>query len=242
MLTAPQTDHRPTQRAAALLGAKRVVPFLAGVAPLGFAIGAAGSASSLPPLTAWASAVIVYGGSIQLVVLHLVESGAAPAVVAMGAMLATIPRCLYAVVIGPGLGRSDAGRRALDAYLLVEPSFAVTATHLGEQPAPAPGEARAVYLGAGGAVFATWMLVTGLGAGVGGQLPTGVGIEMLVPVMMLALAVGTERTPPAWAAALVAGAAGIGLAWLPFHLGYLTAVLAGVGAAAALEHRAGGES
>jgi predicted branched-subunit amino acid permease len=229
-------------RGAALVGARRVVPLLAGVAPLGFAIGAAGSASSLHPLTAWASAVVVYGGSIQLVVLRLLESGAAPAVVAMGALLATIPRCLYALVIGPGLGPGRLPARLLDAYLLVEPSFAVSATHQAEDPTPPPATARALYLGAGVAVFATWMLATGAGAAIGGQLPKGIGIELLVPVMMLGLAVGSDRSRSSWAAAAVGGVVGITLGGLPHHLGFLAAVAAGVAAAAAIDRMTGTSS
>ena len=219
-----------------MVGARRVAPLLAGVAPLGFAIGAAGSATDLPPLVAWASAVVVYGGSIQLVVLRLVDSGAAPAVIVMGALLATVPRCLYALVIGPGFGSTRLARRALDAYLLVEPSFAVSTAHQGESPTPPAAERRAMYLGAGIAVFATWMVATGLGAAVGGQLPTGLGIELLVPVMMLALAVGTDRTPSSWVAATVGGAAGLTLAAVPNHMGFLMAVAAGVAAAMLVDH------
>jgi predicted branched-subunit amino acid permease len=240
MLTAPPPEISPHRtRAVALIGARRVAPLLAGVAPLGFAIGAAGSATDLPPLVAWASAVVVYGGSIQLVVLRLVDSGAAPAVIVMGALLSTLPRCLYALVIGPGFGSTRLPRRALDAYLLVEPSFAISSAHQGETPTPPTAERRAMYLGAGIAVFATWMVVTGLGAAIGGQLPTGLGIELLVPVMMLALAVGTDRSPSSWVAATVGGATGLTLTSVPHHMGFLVAVAAGVAAAMAVDRLTG---
>ena len=240
MSTAPVVEsiHAPDRyRELALVGARRVLPFLAGVAPLGFAIGAAGAASGLAPIVAWSSAVVVYGGSIQLVVLHLVDSGAAPAVLVMAALLATVPRCLYALVIGPGFGPTSVGRRAVVAYLLVEPSFAVSAEHQTDQPRPAAAEVRAVYLGAGLVVFVTWIAVTGLGAVVGGQLPTGFGLELLVPVMMLALAFGSDRTRASWAAAVSAGAVSIVAAGLPHHLGFMAAVAAGVGTAMAVERR-----
>lgn len=212
-------------------------PLIAGVAPLGFAIGAAGAASGLPPLAAWSSSLLLYGGSIQLVVLQLLDSGAAPAVVVAAALLATLPRCLYALVLGPGLGRRPARQRLLDAYLLVEPSFAVGTRHRTTHPSATPTERRAVYLGAGTAVFLTWLVVTALGAVAGGQLPTGFGIEVLVPVMMLTLATGSDRSRGSWCAGTVGGLASLVLAGLPHHLGFLIAVVAGVAAATALDRK-----
>lgn len=214
-----------------LRGILRVTPLLAGVAPLGFAIGAAGSASGLPPLTAWSSSVIVYGGSIQLVVMGLLESGAGPAVMVAAVLMASIPRSLFAVTLASTWGVTSWRWRTLAAYLLVEPVFAVTVT---DRDTSRP---RTSYLGAGICVLVTWLLATGTGAIVGGQLPTGIGLELIVPTMMLALAVGSHRTRSCWMTALIAGFTSLTLVGLPHRLGFIVGVVAGVAVTAVLTDR-----
>lgn len=86
-------------------------------------------------------------------------------------------------------------------------------------------------------MFLTWLVVTALGAVAGGQLPTGFGIEVLVPVMMLTLATGSDRSRGSWCAGTVGGLASLVLAGLPHHLGFLIAVVAGVAAATALDRK-----
>ena len=224
-----RADHdvtEPSPIRVAQRGAIRVLPLLTGIAPFGFAVGAAGSASDLSPAAAWSSAILVYGGSIQLVVLQLVESGAAPAVVAVAALLAAVPRCLFAVTIAPAWRGTSRSARALASYLLVEPVYAVSVT---ESTGPnSPRLDRALYLGAGVTVLATWLVVTGLGAIIGGGLPNALGLELVVPVMMLGLAFGSERTPSAWLSAVVAGILSLALSGLPLRIGFVVAVAAGV--------------
>jgi predicted branched-subunit amino acid permease len=239
MTAATTLSSQPTStRADAVRGAIRVAPLLAGVAPFGFAVGAAGAAANLPPLAAWSSAVLVYGGSIQLVTLQLVESGAAPAIVAAAALLAAVPRCLFAVALAPGLGATSWRWRALAAYLLVEPVFAASAAEDSTTLVTSPTRRRAFYVGAGVTVFVVWLAVTALGAVIGGQLPTGLGFELTVPVMMLALAAGSERTPPAWMGAATAGALSLVLINLPHRSGFIVAVVAGVTVAALIDRGA----
>lgn len=229
------TTPTPTasHRSAFVRGVFRVTPLLAGVAPLGFAIGAAGSASGLPALTAWSSSVIVYGGSIQLVVMGLLASGAAPAVMVAAVLMASVPRTLFAVTLASTWGDMSWRWRTIAAYLLVEPVFAVAVTE------PDTHRPRTVYLGAGICVLATW-LVAATGAVVGGKLPTGIGLELIVPTMMLALAVGSHRTRSSWLAALVAGATSLALVGLPHRLGFIVGVAAGVLAGVTISRSPGG--
>jgi len=112
-----------------------------------------------------------------------------------------------------------------------EPASAVSAPTI---PAPAPaGDAAPdlrhwYFLGCGFTLWATWQLSTAAGIVFGATVPPEWDIDFAVPLTFIALLTLLTREHAGRAAALVAGVAALALAALPYKLGLVAAIVAGL--------------
>ena len=114
---------------------------------------------------------------------------------------------------GPG-----AGRRALAAYLLVDPSYAVgTEDHRFRW-----------YLGGAATLWVGWQLLVGVGMAFGSSVPTGLHLEMAVPLCLLAIVASQAKDRAAGRAAAVAAVVAVAAHGLPLGTGLPLAILAGI--------------
>lgn len=209
-------------------GARAMAPFLVGVVPFGVVIGATVAESGISETAGWATSWSIYAGSAQLAVIELVDSGAAP-VVAVAAALAVNSRLvLYSGAMAGHWRDKPLGWRALAAYLLVDPSFAVGSDgYANKARSPSP---HVYYFGAAITLWVAWQAAIVFGIMAGGSVPEGLELEFAVPLYLVANVLKTAKTRSARVAAVVAAVSALVATALPFRLGIITAIVAGMGA------------
>ena len=110
-------------RASVVTRASRdTIPVVLAYAPFGLALGATLAAIHIPPLIAWSSSPLVFGGAAQLLAVQLLDTGASVAVVVLGALVVNARMLLYGAALavnrfqGPDSGTA---RDRLRYYLAV---------------------------------------------------------------------------------------------------------------------------
>jgi predicted branched-subunit amino acid permease len=222
--TSPGRPPEPSPVRAAAAGMRDMLPLLAGIAPFGMAVGVTGSERGLSPWTT-GSGLFLYSGSSQLVALELVAGGAAPVVVLVTVLAVNARLLLYGAAMGSQLRGARLARRALAAYLLVDPSFAVGMRGYAK-PAPYPGTAH--YLGGAVVLWVTWQAAIVAGLTVGSLAPSSVDLAFVVPLYLVAQLVPRVKDRAVGAAVAVSATTAAAGTALPLHLGLPLAIVAGI--------------
>ena len=234
--SAPTTVDRAAadgRRAAFLAGARAMLPWLVGVVPFGLTIGVTIAESSLDPITGWLTGPLVYAGSAQLIGIGLLDHGAAPIVVVATILVVNARLVVYSGAMAPRWANTTRSFRAVAAYLLIDPSFAVGAGEYDRQAEPGAGcAAHFHYLGAGLTLWVAWQTAIGVGIVAGDALPDTSLLALVVPYYLIAEVVRVSRTRPAVGAAVVGAAVAVAASSLPMHSGAAVAIVAGVAVAA----------
>lgn len=207
-------------------GARAMLPFLAGVAPFGLAIGVTVAASGLPHLAGWSLSWLVYAGSAQLAAVGMLAGAAPVAAVVLTVAVVNLRLALYSAALAPEWRGTPRWWRLLAAYLVVDPSFAVASqSYDGSRSRRA---AHLHYLGGAAVLWVGWLTVNAVGVTAGAVLPEWLQLGAVGQLYLVSIVVGHARKPgmllPVFAAATVAAVAFA----LPLHLGLVVAIVAGI--------------
>lgn len=226
-----------------------MAPWLAGMGLYALVVGVSGATSGVPGTAAWLTGPTIYSGGAQVAAVDLIGSGAAPAVV-VASVLAINARL---IVYSGAMARHWAGRprwwRAVAAYLLVDPSFAVGLDRYGQVAAGGDGTsgtggarsggagardgAHAHYLGGAVVLWLVWMGALAVGATVGSRLPAGLHLEFVIPLFLTGEVVRRAGTPASVRGSVAAAAVAVGGLAVPLRLGLLVSIVAGLAVALA---------
>jgi branched chain amino acid efflux pump len=207
-------------------GARAMVPWLPGVAPFGLVIGVSVSQTHLPPGAGWLTAPVMFGGSAQVAAIQLLDAGAAPVAVIVTAMVINLRLALYSAAMARYWRGTPLWWRLLGGYLLVDPSFAVGIARYENEPDRRRGHAH--YLGGGVVLWVGWLAAVAIGARVGASVPSGLHLEMLVPLFLIGeLVPKLRQLPTRWAMVVSSGVALLCLT-VPLHLGIAIGIVAGM--------------
>jgi len=218
-------DGSERRTAAVSSGMRAIAPLAAGLVPLALTVGATAARAGLPPLVGWASSPILYGASGQLTWMQVLGGGG-PIALAIGAtILVNLQLLLYGAAMRPYWVDRPRLWRIVAAQLLVSPVFAVAAPH--HHAEPDPDVQFRYYLAAGLTLWATWLVVTGIGYTLGG-LATLPVLALLTPLITLTLALRGVVDPATLSALLAAGAVAFIAAELPYDVGSVGAGIAGI--------------
>lgn len=230
----PHLTLKPS--AAFLLGVRALLPMLLGVFPFGVIYGVIALQSGIPPLAAILMSSIVFAGASQFLLAQLIAAGA-PALLSIGAVgLINLRHALYSASVAPRLQALPQRWKLLLAYLLTDEAYAAAIPHLLDDAKSAM--AHWILFGAGFALWAGWQVSTVVGVLLGTQLPANLGLDFALPLTFIAIVVPLIDSRARLAAALVAGAAAVVLAALPYKTGLFVAIVAGLMAGALLERKA----
>lgn len=221
-------------RAEFLRGLRDQLPILLGVVPFGLIFGALAVSAGIPPLEAQAFSLLVFAGSAQFVAVGLLAEGAPAAVVVLTILVVNLRHVLYSATLSPHYRRLPRRWRLALAWLLTDEAFATTSLRYRRPPTDG---AHWYALGTGLALWASWQASTAAGVLLGARVPPGWSLDFALPLTFLALLAPTLTDRPTWAAAAVAGVSAVAMAGLPYRLGLLLAVLAGLAAGLAVERR-----
>jgi predicted branched-subunit amino acid permease len=210
-------------------GARAMVPWLAGVTPFGLVIGVSAAQADIPTLAGWLTGPAIYAGSSQVAAIEMLDAGTAPIVVVITALVINLRLILYSGAIAAHWRGTPRWWRAVAAYLLIDPSFAVG---IDRYQRPGDGtDAHRYYLGGAITLWIAWLLAIGAGATLGAQLPAALHLEFVIPLYLVGEIVPKLGDRATRRAALTAAAVAVVAISAPLHIGVVLAIVAGLGAA-----------
>lgn len=210
-------------------------PFIVIVAPYSMMFGVVAREAGLDLVQVMSMSVLVIAGASQFTALALLQDNAPVFVALLGALVVNLRMAMYSAALVPHLGHARFGVRAVMAYLMVDQAFAVAVRTYEDRPEMTREEKVAYYFGCMLLICPFWYGFTYVGAVVGQAIPPSYSLDFAVPVCFIALTAPLLRSGPHVVAALVAGAASLVFAWLPWSLGLLVAALLGLVAGAQSE-------
>jgi predicted branched-subunit amino acid permease len=215
-------------------GMAAMAPLVIGYAPFALMLG--GEIAGHPsPAAGLAGTWLIYGGSAHVVVLQLLEGGAAPALAVAAGLFVNARLVVYGMSMAPHW-RQESGRfRLVAAALLVDPSWALAQDRRGR-----PGSAddhRAHYVGASLALVAGWSLAIVVGMLAGGRLAQGLALELALPLCLLALLIPRLQSRAGRVAAITGAVTAVLGSVLPPGVGLMAAIVAGTAAGALVDRR-----
>ncbi len=224
-----------TRRADVLSGATTMLPWLTGIIPFGLVIGVRAASADIPMLAGLLTGPLLFGGSAQLAVIDLLDAGAAPVVVIGAALAINLRFVLYSATMAPHWRGMPRWWQGLAASLLVDASVAVGVDGYARTADRRRGHRR--YLGGAGLLWVAWMTAIALGASLGARLPEALHFELVIPLFLageVAARLTSRAALQAASTAAVVGALGVAVPW---HLGPMLAVGAGVAAGLRADRR-----
>ena len=221
-----------------LSGARRALPIILSALPFALLFGALAVENGLSVADAMIFSAAVYAGASQMVGIELFGQRAEPWLIAFSIFVVNLRHLLYSASTGRHMARFSGVQKAVAFFFLIDPVYAETE----RETTTRGGYSFAWYMGLGLAIYATWIVETGIGAVFGRLIPDpgASGIDFLLTVYFLGL-VMAFRSRAGWlpvvlvsAAASVAAYKTVGAPW-HVSLGALAGVIyaAAFGAGAA---------
>lgn len=222
------------RRDSALRGARDTIPMIVGALPFGLIFG---TLAAQGPLAAWqgqAMSAAVFAGSAQFIALGLVASHTGLLVIWLTTFVVNLRHMLYAATLLPTVAALPLRWRLALGFLLTDETFAVMVARrraVADDPL-----VHWYFLGSGAAMYASWNTVTLIGLLFGAAFPQlqSLGLEFAIVATFVAIVVPQLDRLPHVAAAVAAGS--LAYLWqdMPYRLGLLAAVVAGVAVGLAL--------
>jgi predicted branched-subunit amino acid permease len=203
-------------------------PVVLAYAPFGLTLGATLAATHVPPLIAWSSSPLLFGGAAQLLAVQLLDAGAGAVLVVLAALVVNARMLLYSAALAPHTAGWPSRWRWLGAYLLADPVYALAITRFAGPDADTPRDRLRYYLGVGLTMWVAWMGLTGAGVLLGGVLPDSLRLDLAAPLTFLLLLLPMLTSRPAYAAAATGGIVAVATSGLPLGLGLLAGAAAGI--------------
>jgi 4-azaleucine resistance transporter AzlC len=220
-------------------GVRDTIPMIVGAVPFGIIFGTLAAAGPLSPWHGQLMSLLVFAGSAQFIALGLVASHTGLAVIWLTTFVVNLRHMLYGASLLPSVAHLPLRWRILLGFLLTDELFAVMTGR--RMRYPDEPLSRWYYLGSGVAMYANWQLCTLAGLSFGAAFPElqSLGLDYAMVATFIAILVPQLGRLPHLAAALSAGAIAYLGQGLPYKLGLLVAVLAGIIVGLALKHRRG---
>ncbi len=227
-------NGRPTAaaRESLAVGLRDIAPALPGFVAFGLVSGVAAVSVGLPTLPAFAMSFVVFAGAAQIAAVQLIGLSAPVAVIWLGTLTINLRMLMYSASLAPHVRSLPPRWKMLVAYLLTDPTFAVSLLRLQKNEPP---DRRLYYLGVAAPVWLVWVASSAVGVFAGAQLPASLALGFAIPLIFLALIFPNVTDKPTAAAALVGGLVAVLAYSLPNNLGLLLGAFAGIGAGLLLE-------
>lgn len=184
--TATSVSAAPTpgNRREIIRGAKAMAPMMPGYLPFGVVLGAAISHST-NPLAGWAGADLIYGGSAQLTLIEMMNTGSGFLAAASAALLINARLLVYSSSLIPIWGSARIISRLLAAAAVVDPTWMI-ATRRAQQGG-ALAQQRAHYVGAAILFTVSWTAAVTAGLFLGSAQSLASLLGIAVPLCLVAV-------------------------------------------------------
>ncbi|UXU75460.1 MULTISPECIES: AzlC family ABC transporter permease [unclassified Paracoccus (in: a-proteobacteria)] len=199
------------------------LPFILVLLPFGMLFGVMASDAGLNLPQIMGFTVLVLAGASQFTAVQLMTDHAPALIVILSAIAVNLRMAMYSASLVPWLGAAPARHRAWISYVLVDQNYALALQHYEKFPRLSVRQRVAYFLGTVFATCVPWFLATLLGVWLGQAIPESWALDFAMPITFIALIAPTLRSIPHLAAAFVAVAASLLLAFLPSGLGLFIA-------------------
>ena len=217
-------------------GARDGAPFVLIMAPFGALFGLLASEAGLPLDQVLVFSSLVIAGAAQFTTLTLMEDGVPLAIAVISGLAVNLRMMMYSAALTPHFGPAPIWQRTLIAYLLVDQTYALSATRF-EEVSWSTRQKVAYFTGTALYVFPAWVGSTLLGALAGERLPEWLALDFALPLAFIALVAPMLRSVAHVAAALVSVIGTLAFAWVPSNLGLLIAAALAMMVGAEIERR-----
>jgi predicted branched-subunit amino acid permease len=233
LTTGTRAPPRDEVRAAYRDGVRDMLPTIPALTAWGLVTGVAMAQSGLGLPRAFALSALAYAGSAQLAALPLLVAGAPVGVTILAALMVNLRFVIYSAALTPYFRSLPARQRFLLGYLIGDISFVVYMRRQARDGVLPAGPAY--FLALSLANFVLWHAASFVGLSAAAAIPHEWGLEFAGLLALLALLVPMLTSRPALAGSAVAAALSLALDALPFRLGLVTAILAGIAVAVAVD-------
>ena len=174
-------------------GVLDVLPLLIPVVPFGLIIGVIGIELGFSPLMVYATSLIVFSGSAQIVLFQLISGGASPIVTLTSVGVTNSRHFLYGAVLSEYLENLSTTWKAFLSYFLVDQSFALSHKFFKENKLLK--NKHYYLLGSGFTLWLTWQISSLIGIFLGAIVPEELGLSFAIPLTFLSLIIHEFRKP-----------------------------------------------
>jgi predicted branched-subunit amino acid permease len=209
------------------------LPTLFGIAAWGMVVGVAMIKTGLTIPQALGMTLLVFAGSAQLASLPLIVANAPVWVVFATALMVNLRFVIFSALLAPHFARLPWRQRFLLGYISGDMSVAL---FLQRYPGPGPAPGKLSYLkGLLYPNWAAWQIGSVAGILLGSTVPPQWGLGFAGTLAIVCVMLPLVANKAAACGVLVAGAVAVAAFGLPYKLGLLAAVLAGMLTAMAVE-------
>lgn len=211
-------------------GLRAVAPALLALVVWGLVTGVAMIKSGMKPLEAIGMSLTVFAGSAQLAVLPLVATGAPVWVVIVTALVINLRFVIFSASLYPYFRSFPLHKRMFLGYMTADLGAALFMARYAHAPADARGSTEQVWflLGIVAGAWVTWQASSIAGVILSEGIPGQWGLEFAAILALIAVTVPMVSSAPVLAGALASAAVAVIAFDLPYKLGLVAAVLAGV--------------
>ena len=204
-------------------GVLDVLPLLIPVFPFGLIIGVIGIELGFSPLMVYATSLIVFSGSAQIVFFQLISAGASPVVTLTSVAVTNSRHFLYGAVLSEYLEDLSQSWKAFLSYFLVDQSFALSHKFFKENSSLK--NKHYYLLGSGSTLWFVWQISSLVGIFLGAVVPDELGLAFAIPLTFLSLIIHEFRKPDHLIVIFVSGFLAIVFYEIPFKAYIIAASL-----------------
>lgn len=214
----------PSWRVSFLAGLRACAPLALSIVPLMTVYGVTARAAGLPFWYAQLLSVAVFAGS-QLAAVQLLAAGVPGLIAALTAALMNARHLVYSLALAPHFQRFAWPWRLLVGYVLTDETYVTLTARLHRQEEAAP---HWFLLGGGSLIWLAAQSGTALGTWLGQTLPASWSLDFTGTLVFLVLLVLSLTHRAALVTAGIAAILSVALADVPWRLGLVVAIVAGV--------------
>ena len=204
-------------------GVLDVLPLLIPVFPFGLIIGVIGIELGFSPLMVYATSLIIFSGSAQIVFFQLISAGASPVVTLTSVAVTNSRHFLYGAVLSEYLEDLSQSWKAFLSYFLVDQSFALS--HKFFKKNSSLKNKHYYLLGSGSTLWFVWQISSLVGIFLGAVVPDELGLAFAIPLTFLSLIIHEFRKPDHLIVIFVSGFLAIVFYEIPFKAYIIAASL-----------------
>lgn len=208
------------------LGVRDLMPLVSGVLPFGLIAGATGVSLGMSPEMIMGMTVLFFAGSAQLAAYSLIQDNAPFVIILITAVVVNLRFAIYSATFAPLLGPLKKRYRFPMAYMLTDQAYGLCS--MPEQMQKSDAERVWYYAGVAIAMSLSWLISVILGIALGAGIPPSWSLEFTIPLAFLAMLVTTISSRLLFMVALISGSCAVLFQLLPYNLGFIVAVVAGV--------------